>query len=117
MKRALLAMLVVLGCGSADTGGEAVEILTGSPIASGSCYTFGVNGHLVEDTSGIALSINADEVGGGGTMPVMFPDGWSARRVVGGVAVMNGQGQTVAATGQDRYFQGGYVDGGFFSCG
>ena len=119
--RVLLAMLVglaVLGCGAADADGEAVQIRTGSPIPAGSCYTFGVNGRLVEDaTSGVALAIDATEVGGGGMTPVMFPEGWSARRVSGGVAVMDDHGRTVATTGQGRYFSGGYVGDGFFACG
>jgi hypothetical protein len=107
-----------LGC-AIDTGaGEAVEIRTGSPIPAGSCYTFGVNGKLVEDAAaGVALSIDATEVGGGGTTPVMFPEGWSARRVLGGVAVLDDHGRTVATTGQGRYFSGGYLADGFFACG
>ena len=86
---------------------------TASPIPAGSCCTFGVNGTLYWDpTTGVALELDS-----GRSTAVMFPVGWSARHVDGIVAVLNEQGQTVAVTGQDRYFEGGYVDGGFFVCG
>ena len=110
---ALVVSLTLSACGSA------VALKTGSlhsdPNEVG-CYTSGTEGQLVEDaTAGTAIV----ETQTGDRYLVTWPIGFTGRTgLLGGVDVVDKQGNVVAHTGDFVNLPGGYwTDGSFLACG
>ena len=121
MPAVVVAVAAVLIVGRYVINLGSVPLLTKDVLGGVGCYTFGVHGTLVEDakTGGLVMVVDGGEVGGPGSshpIPVIFPEGYTANRIVGGVAVKNRSGKIVATTGHG-YFECGYAEGGFFACG
>jgi hypothetical protein len=105
---AVAIMCCVVGCGSPGPTGDPVHIIVGTPpgIPVGSCYTFGVVGTLVPDSTwGTAL---IDPTSGNST-PVAWRPGFTAWRVGGDVVVRAPNGAAVATTGHAYMLEGGYA--------
>ena len=80
------------------------------------CYTSGVSGELLDDLgAGTAIVDSMD----GRRVLVTWPIGWTARRSLLGVSVVDSRGQFVARTGTYVNLSGGYwyVDNSFLTCG
>jgi hypothetical protein len=99
------------GC-NAVLPGERVELLTGNgPFKAhrgplhGVCYTSAAVGPLVVDPEyGTAIT----DVPTLATAPVMWPPGFTGRRVGSEVVVYDPEGKVVATTGRSYRLEGGY---------
>jgi hypothetical protein len=102
---ALALALVVVGCGF--VGGEPVELLTGvvpQYTAGGGCFLGSETGKLIVDSKyGTAFMTGAN-----GIVPVMWPPGFTGRRVGSEVVVLDPLGNALATTGR-TYQIGGLV--------
>lgn len=112
----LLAMGVLIGCSGA---GERVGLATDDTLASEGftvgCLGLPKIGVLIEDpTYGTALRQDGE---GLGVEPVIWPAGFSGRRIDSGVEVLDPNGNVVATTG--KRYQIYPTDGreGFVACG
>ena len=113
-----VALLVLAGAGA--TYGIPVPLKTGSvypnsdPALVG-CYLSSASGELVDDpTAGTAILDGFTHQ----RALVTWPIGWSARRSLFGVSVVNSRGEVVATTGTRVSLSGGYwTDGSFLTCG
>jgi len=101
--------LVLVGCGLFVPG--YVQLATGD----GPCYTSVVGGLLVADpTSGTAiLSDDAGAI----PEPVVWPSGFTGRRVGSEVEVLDWHRNVVYVTGQRVTLPGGNADAGWLACG
>jgi len=98
---ALLA-LVVAGC--------TVQLRTDSRPRD-ACDDALASGRLVTDArSGLALATN-----GGDVTPILWPFGWSARREMSSVVLLDGTGKVVAREGDLVQVGGGLGSDGFFA--
>ena len=111
----LLAVATVL----AATWGVPVTLRTGSLSSNPAmveCYTSGILGDLVtDDAAGTAI---LDPQENGRRVPVTWPLGWTGRRTVSGVEVLDTSGNVKARTGTRIYLMGGsWTDDSFLTCG
>jgi hypothetical protein len=113
--------LLVVAAVIIATYGVPVPIKTGAvypgqdPSRVG-CYTSGVSGELVDDpTAGTAI---IDSMGGQRAL-VTWPVGWTGRRTLFGVSVIDKRGNVAYRTGTHVDLMGGYwyVDNSFLACG
>ena len=98
----------LLGCSDkAAPSGDPVELLTGTmPFDADECTDGGALAVLIVDSKyGTALD---REYGTSptGPVPVMWPPGFTGRRVGGAVVVVDPKGRAVAETGQSYLFSG-----------
>jgi len=111
---ALALGLVLAGCGLFVPG--YVQLATGD----GPCYTSVISGLLVADpTSGTAIieDVNAGQ-GATRPMPVVWPSGFTGRRVGSEVEVLDWHGNVAYTTGQHVALAGGgEKDRGWLACG
>lgn len=123
MRRGITALalaLCLLGCGSPVLPWDRVELLTdnGNPPAPG-CFTAAAGGPLIVDrTYGTAIIVG--EVGSNPPVPVMWPLGFSGRRVGSEVEVLDPDGMVVATTGRPYNLRGGFAHEDprvFWACG
>ncbi len=78
------------------------------------CYTSGTSGELVTDPSAGTAIIESD----GRRVPVTWPIGWTGRRSLGAMDIVDQGGNVVARTGTHVNLMGGYwLDGSFLTCG
>lgn len=102
-----VAMVLILG-GCGTLGPPSVSLVT----RDGPCYVGATSGLLIADpTSGTAIIDDSN-----GPMPVIWPQGWTGRRVGSEVQVFSPRGDLVYTTGQRVEFQGGLADGGWLVC-
>jgi hypothetical protein len=97
--------LCLLGCGSKAPPGEPVQLLTGvMPFDQDECsHDFWIASELLVDPQfGTALAGWND----GTRIPVMWPPGFSARRVGSEVVVVDTNDKLVATTGQSYSIAG-----------
>ena len=79
------------------------------------CYTSGVSGELVDDPGAGTAIISSFS---GQRALVTWPIGWTGRRSLFGVLVIDSRGQVVARTGMYVNLSGGYWrDHSFLTCG
>lgn len=99
----------LLGCGSRPApSGEPVELLTGTmPFDADECNadTF-VAGLLVDPEFGTTLAVSGMFDNETTRAPVMWPPGYTGRRVGSEVVVVGPGGQAVATTGQSYLLSG-----------
>jgi hypothetical protein len=103
----LALALCLLGCGSEVLPWDRVDLLTntGNP-PSPYCYTAAFGGPLIVDrTYGTAIT---DPEGSIGPVPVMWPVGFTGRRVGSEVEVLDLDGMVVATTGRTYEIRGGF---------
>ena len=102
---ALAIALCLLGCGSPAPSGEPVQLLTGArPFDEDECARdeYVASMLLVDVQYGTVLAgFLSDQ-----RTPVMWPPGYTARRVEGKVVVVNEAGNVVAVTGQSYSIRG-----------
>ena len=103
----------LLACGSSAPSGDPVALLTASTKADG-CYTFQVTDTLVTDARYGTL---VEHHG----VPVMWPLGYTGRRMSSGeVVVLDPSGKVVATTGHVYAINGGFATVGdvdvFLAC-
>ena len=98
----LALALCLPGCGSVVLPWDRVELLTdnGAP----GCYTTAARGGqlIVDQTHGTAIHDGSDA-----PVPVMWPLGFTGRRVGSEVEVVDPDGKVVATTGRTYNFRGG----------
>jgi hypothetical protein len=97
--------MLLLGCGAKVPPGEPVQILTGAmPFDEDECSadSYVASELIVDPGYGTALAGYA----GGPRVPVMWPEGFTGRRVGSEVAVVDSDGSLVAMTGQSYSVQG-----------
>ena len=101
----LALALCLLGCGSVVLPWDRVDLLTRAPMTVGggpSCYTAATTGLLtVDPVYGTAI----------GSMAVMWPLGFTGRRVGSEVEVLDPHGKVVAMTGRIYELRGGSESG------
>jgi hypothetical protein len=129
LKRALAVLLFALGasaCGSLAQGSpssEPVQLLTGDAGGATqwhengvrSCFLLNIRGELVVDARyGTAI---VSSQAGVTPMPVMWPLGFTGRRVGSEVEVLDPTGTSVATTGRTYRLDGGFWGEGFSACG
>ena len=100
----LLAVLALVG---------PLPLLTASDDPVG-CYTAGTTGMLIVDLFAGTAIVQEDM--GETTVPVRWPEGYTARRSWGQVEVLDTAGRVVARTGQRYYLPGGYDNGTWLTC-
>lgn len=104
---ALALALLLVGCGL--VGGEPAQLLTGvvpQYTGNGGCFLGSETGELIVDSKyGTAVTTGAD-----GIVPVMWPPGFTGRRVGSEVVVLDLLGNALATTGR-TYLIGGLVWG------
>ena len=110
----LLALGVLLAGGCGVTG-EPVAIAIRTDPYTPNCHTFATIGTLVPDEEA-GTAIVEDHAAGGRTVPVRWPEGFTARRVDGVIEVLDSHGRVIARTGQHAEFAGGYGEGGWRGC-
>ena len=114
-ERAWLAVVLsalALGCAAQ---GEPVKLAVRTDPYTPYCHTFETIGTLVPDAdAGTAIVEDADR--GGRTVPVQWPEGFTARRFAGVTEVMNQDGTVIAQTGKHYRFAGGYGEIGWRGC-
>jgi hypothetical protein len=119
----LLIWLLVVGCNSVVLPWDRVELLTSSADAPRGCHSIAglrpPSAKLVLDPR---FATPAIDLGRGDIVPVMWPFGYSARRVWSKVEVSDASGQIVATTGQtyEFFYDPGSGGGGgqpFATCG
>jgi hypothetical protein len=110
---ALVALaLATLGC---SIVGEPVELAVRTDPFTPGCHTFSTSGMLIPHAES-GTAIVEDGVAGGRTLPVLWPDGFAARRVLGVIEVLDQDGRVIARTGQSYVFAGGYGENGWRGC-
>jgi hypothetical protein len=129
---AAVAASFLVGCLPLHPPGDAVELLVGGPSftvpnerGETGCFTYAVIGDLVVDpTYGTAIDIGAKYANGNPAPPepVIWPEGFTGRRVGSEVMVLDRGGQVVAITGRVYDIEGGHWThasgvSGFVSCG
>ncbi len=114
-----LGLLLIIGA-IAATYGIPTPLRTGSlypdaPPGSVGCYTSGTSGELVVDgVTGTAII----ETQSGRRYAVTWPLGYTGRRSLWGVTVVDDRGNDVTHTGSVVNMSGGFwTDGSFLSCG
>jgi hypothetical protein len=114
-----VGLLVLAGALAVVPFGDPTPLKTGSLYPNAdpnmvACYTSGVSGDLVDDP--VAGTAIIDEVSHKRTL-VTWPIGFTARRSVFGVSVIDRQGHVVARTGTWVNLSGGYwLDNSFLAC-
>ena len=116
---AVLALLIVAGCGASSLSlGAPVKILTSSqsggsqPMGgkNGPCYTNWADGTLLADAEfGTAFTWTRSP---GSHAIVVWPVGFTARQAGSEVAVVAPTGEVVATTGRSYRLPGGAITGG-----
>jgi hypothetical protein len=102
----LVLALSLLGCQS-----EKVHLAVNSTDAPG-CILIGATGTLIVDPKyGTALDTGNASVGDHDVNPIIWPAGFSARRVGSEVEVLDATGKVVATTG--RRYEIGFENTGF----
>jgi hypothetical protein len=108
---AIVLAFALLGCGGLAAG-EPVEIAYRTDPFTPLCHLSWIDGILVPDAeAGVAIL----EAGSSGyqAVPVLWPEGFSARRVDGQIEVLNKDGQAIARTGRRYRFHGGTDENGW----
>jgi hypothetical protein len=124
VRRAIEAVVMALALAACSIGAvptpdpAVIAVPTQPPQPSGTpaaCMASSIDGRLVADERwGVAL------VDGNGTIrKVIWPNGYSARRDIAHVALLDPAGAVVAVTGQDLHIEGGETgsDGTWLACG
>jgi hypothetical protein len=111
----LLVVVVVI----ISTYGAPVPIRTGAVYPNADpnrvgCYMSGVSGELVDDpTAGVSVTNSL----GGQQALVTWPIGWTGRRTLFGVSIIDKHGNVAYRTGTHVDMMGGYSpDGSFLPC-
>jgi hypothetical protein len=105
-----LIALAAVGCG---IGSEPVQLAIRTDMYTPACHTSFTIGTLVPDAQ-MGTAIVEDS--GGRTVPVLWPAGFSGRRVIGAIEVLNQDGKVIARTGEHYKFEGGYDEDGWRGC-
>ncbi len=109
---ALLAVAVIGGCSSL---GAPVDIAIRDDPFTPNCHTsFTIGTLIADDTAGTAIV--EDGSSGNRTLPVLWPDGFTARRLGDVIEVFNQDGKSLARTGETYKFLGGYDGAGWRGC-
>lgn len=115
MRRRYLVLSVLLGTALVD--GCAVA---GGGLATGDhpCYTSAANGELVVNFLGGGTQIHdTTAMGGGHTLDVVWPVGYTSRWAGNQLEVLSPDGRVVATTGQSVWLPGGAIGPGvFYAC-
>lgn len=108
----VVVAVLVVGALILGSFGAPVPLLTnsGEPV----CDLDGTTGMLIVDPKAGTAIVQEDH--GQGTVPVVWPAGYAARKSGDQVEVLDTTGHVVARTGQ-RYFIGGGVADGWLACG
>jgi hypothetical protein len=111
-RAALLAGALTLSSTlAACASGEPVALRTD---ASGNCFLSFIEGQLVPDPSAGTAIIEASS---GHRWYVMWPAGYTGRRVGSEIEIVSLDGRLVFRTGTDVHLDGGYTgDGGWLAC-
>ena len=115
MTATLALAFCLLGCGSKDLPGAPVPLLTGDEnlpfgLSDGGCFTAEYRFMLVADSQ-YGTRTGEDGVPGQDWLPVMWPQGYTSRRLITGeVTVLDRSGTVVATTGHTYRFGGGSLD-------
>jgi hypothetical protein len=108
----LALALLLLGCGSTAPPDGPVQLLTGQGPEPDGCFT-AVYRFTLEPDSQYGTRAGEDGVPGDHDTPVMWPKGYTGRRLsTGQVVVLDGGGNILATTGHTYTFGGGYLDYG-----
>jgi hypothetical protein len=111
---AIVVALALLGC--SPIRGEPVEIWYRSDPFTPACHLNWTDGMLVPHAeAGVAIVENGVQ-GRNRTMPVLWPEGFTARRVGAVIEILNHDGVLVARTGQQYRFHGGTDEKGWRGC-
>ncbi len=107
---ALAVALSLVGCGLIAPPGEPVPLLTGDGPNGGGCFTAEYRFTLEPDAH-YGTRTGEDGVPGDETIPVMWPTGYTGRRLSSGeVVVRDRSGNVVATTGHTYEVGGGSLD-------
>ena len=108
----LLVGTLVLGCSVLS---EPVKLAVRTDPFTPHCHTSFTTGTLIPDASA-GTAIDEDVEQGGRTVPVLWPEGFTARRFAGVTEVRNQDGTVIAQTGRHYRFDGGYDEAGWRGC-
>ena len=111
--RCLIVLAFMLaGC---SVIGEPVELAIRNDPFTPHCHTSFTIGTFVPDAE-MGTAIVEDAASGGRTLPVRWPEGFTARRLGGVIDVFNQDGALLAQTGQHYKFLGGYGEDAWRGC-
>ena len=109
---ATLAFALV-GCSVQPVVGEPVDLAIRTGGFTPACHLNNIEGTLVPHAeAGVAIV----EFGGPRTLPVLWPEGFTAQRVGDVVEVFNQDGELIAQTGRRYRFEGGTDEAGWRGC-
>jgi hypothetical protein len=114
MRGGLLAAVALglLGCAGP---GQPVNLAIRDDPFTPNCHTsFTIGLFIPDDDMGTAIVEDVDQ--GGRTIPVRWPEGFSARRLGSVIEVRNQDGAVLAQTGNRYKFLGGYGDDAWRGC-
>jgi hypothetical protein len=109
---AMVAAYVLAGC---SIVAEPVALAIRTDPFTPACHTSFTTGTLISDDDA-GTAIVEDGSSGTRTLPVLWPEGFTARRLFGVVEVYNQDGEQLARTGQKYKLLGGYDEAGWRGC-
>lgn len=115
MKKGPLVIVLALALAACSILGEPVDLAVRTDIFTPHCHTSSTIGMLIPDEEA-GTAIVEDGSSGDRTLPVLWPEGFSARRFGNVVEVLNQDGTVIARTGGHYRFEGGYDEAGWRGC-
>ncbi len=110
---AMALAIALVGCDRSVVAGEPVALAIRTDSFTPACHLNNIVGTLVPHAgAGVAIV----EYGGDRTLPVLWPEGFTARRVGEVVELFNQDGELLAQTGRRYFFAGGTDEAGWRGC-
>ncbi len=107
-----MVAFVLLGCSGL---GQPVNLAIRTDPYTPRCHASFTIGTLIPNAEA-GTAIVEDGSSGNRTLPVLWPAGFTARRLTGAIEIFNQDRKSIARTGQTYKFLGGYDEAGWRGC-